>query len=227
MKKAALSWSGGKDGCMALDLMVKKGVKVECLLTTVPKELGRTFGHGEKQELIALQGEALGIPVRFIECTFEGYTDSFTAALKDVKKEYGLDMIAFGDLYLNGHREWGEKTADAAGLEASYPLWMKEEEAHSALETFAASGYKARVIRVRDEILGTEWLGREVDDSFARDIRNTDSCPMGEAGEYHTFVCDGPLFRKKVSFDTGEIIQLETTKRLELENFALMEKPNT
>lgn len=60
MKKAALSWSGGKDGCMALDLMVKKGIKVECLLTTVPKELGRTFGHGEKQELISLQGKLSG-----------------------------------------------------------------------------------------------------------------------------------------------------------------------
>ncbi|TYS65479.1 diphthine--ammonia ligase [Bacillus infantis] len=224
MKKAALSWSGGKDGCMALDLMVKKGIKVECLLTTVPKELGRTFGHGEKQELISLQGEALGIPVRFIECTFDGYTDSFVAALKEAKKEYGLDAIAFGDLYLDEHRDWGEKAAAAAGLEASYSLWMKKEEAPSALEAFTDSGYKAKVIRVRDEILATEWLGREVDASFARDIKDTGSCPMGEAGEYHTFVYDGPLFRKKVSFDTGEIIQLETTKRLELENFALKEK---
>ncbi|RYI30360.1 diphthine--ammonia ligase [Bacillus infantis] len=224
MKKAALSWSGGKDGCMALDLMVKKGIKVECLLTTVPKELGRTFGHGERQELISLQGEALGIPVRFIECTFDGYTDSFVAALKEAKKEYGLDAIAFGDLYLDEHRDWGEKAAAAAGLEASYPLWMKKEEAPSALEAFTDSGYKAKVIRIRDEILATEWLGREVDASFARDIKDTASCPMGEAGEYHTFVYDGPLFRKKVSFDTGEIIQLETTKRLELENFALKEK---
>jgi diphthine-ammonia ligase len=224
MKRAALSWSGGKDGCMALDKLVKEGVKVECLLTTVPKEMGRTFGHGEKRELILLQGEALDIPVRFIECTFEGYTDSFISALKVVKEEYGLNSIAFGDLYLDEHREWGEKAAAAAALEASYPLWMKEDEALAALEAFVDSGYKAKVIRVREDVLGDGWLGREVDESFARNIQHTASCPMGEAGEYHTFVYNGPLFRKEIGFHIGEIIQMETTRRLELEDFALKDK---
>ncbi|MFC5531132.1 hypothetical protein [Cohnella yongneupensis] len=42
-------------------------------------------------------------------------------------------------------------------------------------------------------------------------------CPMGEGGEYHTFVYDGPLFKQPVAVAAGEVRQLETTKRLELE----------
>ncbi|WP_369425955.1 hypothetical protein [Cytobacillus pseudoceanisediminis] len=48
-KKVVLSWSGGKDSCLALDVLIKQGYEVACLLTTVPKEIGRTFGHGEKR----------------------------------------------------------------------------------------------------------------------------------------------------------------------------------
>jgi diphthamide synthase (EF-2-diphthine--ammonia ligase) len=28
--------------------------------------------------------------------------------------------------------------------------------------------------------------------------------PAGEYGEYHTFVFDGPIFKKKVDFELGE-----------------------
>lgn len=223
-KKIALSWSGGKDGCMVLDLLVKKGYEVACLVTTVPVEIGRTFGHGEKTELIKLQGEALSIPVHFIECTFKGYTDSFVEALKEIKANHGISGIAFGDLYMDAHRDWGEKTAESAGVEAIYPLWMKEEEAPEALEAFVNSGYKAIVIRVRQDTLDQSWLGRQVDESFLKDILRENVCPMGEAGEYHTFVFDGPLFKQKIQVCKGKIIEHEHSYRLELENGELIRK---
>ncbi|TCP22133.1 uncharacterized protein (TIGR00290 family) [Scopulibacillus darangshiensis] len=223
-KKIALSWSGGKDGCLALDTLVKKGYDVACLVTTVPEETGRTFGHGEKVEMITLQSQALAIPVHFITCTFEGYTESFVSTIKSLKEQYHLSGIAFGDLYLDGHREWGEKVADASGLKPLYPLWMTEEDSADALKTFTNSGYKAVVIRVMEDALDDSWLGRPLDQSFVQDILGLPVCPMGEHGEYHTFVYNGPLFHQKIELTSESIITLETTKRLEFSGYNLVGK---
>ncbi|WP_404328710.1 diphthine--ammonia ligase [Mesobacillus maritimus] len=224
MKRLALSWSGGKDGCLALDVLVKQGIEVSCLVTTVPYEIGRTFGHGEKMEMIKLQGEALGIPVHFIECTFEEYTQRFVQDLMELKERHVLTGIAFGDLYFEPHREWGEKVASEAGLEAVYPLWMDEKSALNALKTFVDSGYKSTVIRVREDVLDDSWLGRRLDTFFLKDIQHHNVCPMGEAGEYHTYVYDGPLFKQKILLGQPVVVKLETTKKLEYRDYSLITK---
>ena len=223
MKRVALSWSGGKDGCLVLDVLKKQGMDVACLVTTVPMEIGRTFGHGEKIELIKLQGEALNIPVFFIECTFEEYTEAFVKEIKRLTEKLQLTGIAYGDLYFEPHREWGEKVAEEVGIDAIYPLWMEEKEAINGLADFVKSGYRATVIRVREDVLDESWLGRELDASFLQDIQSENSCPMGEAGEYHTFVYDGPLFNQKIQLEQSEVIQLETTKKLEFRRYSLLD----
>ncbi|WP_318184022.1 diphthine--ammonia ligase [Metabacillus idriensis] len=224
VKKIALSWSGGKDGCMALHKLIQQGHEIACLVTTVPAELGRTFGHGEKMEAIQFQSEALGIPVHFIECTFEGYTQSFIDALNHLKKKYSLTSAAFGDLYLDEHRSWGEKVTASAGVEALYPLWMEKKEAAQALLAFANSGYKAVIIRTQDDVLDETWLGKEIDQELIERMHSQPICPMGEAGEYHTFVFDGPLFKKTIELRFGEKLQMETTTRLELEDLTMISK---
>ena len=224
-KRVALSWSGGKDSCLALDVLIKQGVDVACFVTTVPEEIGRTFGHGEKTEMIRLQGEALEIPVEFISCTFENYSESFVEKMIELKRSYQLDGIAFGDLYLEGHREWGEELAKRAGIQAIYPLWMKEKgDVLSALETFVHSGYNGVVIKVRADVLDKSWLGRFLDQSFMDDISKLEICPMGESGEYHSFVYDGPLFKKKIFLAEATIIKLEASFKLEFGHFELLAK---
>ncbi|MFC5403521.1 hypothetical protein [Cohnella soli] len=217
-KKVALSWSGGKDSCMAMDKLARKGYEIACLVTTVPKEIGRTFGHGERTEAIMAQANALGIPVAFIACTFDTYTADYEARLKELATEFGFDAIAFGDLFLQEHRDWGMGVAEAVGIEALYPLWMAPGDTLAALRTFVDSGYRAIVIRTSDRVFAESWLGRELGVSFYEDISSLGPavCPMGEGGEYHTFVYDGPLFRRPVQFSKGAVVQLETTKRLEI-----------
>ncbi|WP_042348465.1 diphthine--ammonia ligase [Bacillus massiliigorillae] len=222
--KVALSWSGGKDACYTLHKLHEQGIEVVCLLTTIPKELNATFGHGEKREAIEAQGQALGIPVEWISCTFPTYTDDFIAKVKEVRNTYQITAIAYGDLYLDEHREWGEQVAKAAEIEALYPLWMKESDASTALQQFISSGYRAKMIRSMQEHFSKDDLGREINESFYQDLQNQSICPMGEKGEYHTFVYDGPLFQKKVIFTEGAVEELETTWRLHLEDISLMEK---
>ncbi|WP_409305680.1 diphthine--ammonia ligase [Peribacillus sp. SCS-155] len=218
MKNIALSWSGGKDACMALHRLKEQGYHISFLMTTLPPGMdGRSFGHGEKKDSIEKQGHALNIPVEFVYCSFDTYTDDFKQQLRKLKLKYGVDTVAFGDLYLDEHRVWGENVCNEVGLAAMYPLWMDKGESLRALEKFISSGYKAKIIKVIDAKLPQSWLGREVDEKFYLEIKDRDVCPMGESGEYHTFVYEGPLFREQLMIKLGGVRAFETSSRQEIQ----------
>ncbi|MEK5102563.1 diphthine--ammonia ligase [Cytobacillus sp. FSL M8-0252] len=215
MGKTALSWSGGKDACLVLDYLLANGISVEVLITTKQPSEKRTYGHGEKTNLLVKQSESLGIPIHFIDTDINNYTDRFVEELKQLKLKYDLEAIAFGDIYFTPHKDWGEKLASTVGLQAIYPLWRKKEEVDALLKSFIQRGYRAKVIRVRPDCLSDSWLGREIDDEFFQKIKLEEVCPMGEAGEYHSFVYDGPIFSKAVSLLTKETVLWEGSKKVD------------
>lgn len=199
MKKVALSFSGGKDSCLALYHLMKEGLEVVTLFTTVWKESQETMAHGEKLHRIEKQAEQLGIPVTFIETTFTSYKKDFVKKLKALKADLHIDTVAFGDIYLEGHREWGVNVAAEAGLTAYYPLWTERENVVAMLENFVDLGFKAEIIKVAEEKVSPQWVSHLLDDSFIQYVLQIENiCPMGESGEYHTFVYDGPIFHQPV-----------------------------
>lgn len=199
LQRVALSFSGGKDSCFALYYLLKEGLEVVSLFTTVWKEKKETVAHGERLIRIEKQAKQLSIPVTFIETDFDSYQEDFIKKLKELKKNKKIDTVAFGDIYIEGHRKWGEGVAEEAELAAYYPLWIKQENIVDMLRDFVHTGFKAEVIRVDTEKLPTSWIGRMLGESFIEDIlQYEDVCPMGESGEYHTFVYDGPIFNKPI-----------------------------
>ena len=66
---------------------------------------------------------------------------------------------------------------------------------------------KAVVITVKAEFLGKELLGRVIDKDFLVLMQKTKGVtPCGEAGEYHTLVVDGPVFKKRLDIVGSEIV---------------------
>ncbi|MBP1970553.1 uncharacterized protein (TIGR00290 family) [Virgibacillus natechei] len=194
-KKVALSFSGGKDSCLALYQLQEQNIDVACLVTTVWKRNQQTVAHDEKRDRIKDQAESFNIPVHFIETDFDTYKTDFVETLKELKRLFAIDGVAFGDIYLKGHREWGEEVAKEAELKAFYPLWSKKADALDLLREFVLLDFKAEVIKVDATKLPQEWVGRRLDEAFIQAIMQQDVCPMGESGEYHTTVFDGPVFR--------------------------------
>lgn len=79
------------------------------------------------------------------------------------------------------------------------PLWNEARE--KLLKEFIDLGFKAIVCSTNSEFLGKEWLGRQIDDDFIKDLKNLGNIDIcGEKGEYHTFVYDSPIFKKAVKF---------------------------
>ena len=67
-------------------------------------------------------------------------------------------------------------------------------------------GFRAIAVCVDPKKLSREFAGRELDESFFRDLPpGVDAC--GENGEFHTFVYDGPIFSSAIAVERGEVVE--------------------
>ena len=190
IKQGLVSWSGGKDSCLALWRAQQLGYKITHLLTALDETGVKTRSHGVSKSLILSQGKALGMHNEFISASWQNYEAEFIQKLVSLSNQNILYAI-FGDIDLAAHREWEEKVSLAANLESVLPLW--NENRLSLVQEFLSLGFKARVTCVDGRYLDESFVGREFDAQFIADLpEQVDAC--GENGEFHTFVYDGPNF---------------------------------
>lgn len=203
--KTFVSWSGGKDSALACyHAGQKHGVRVAYLLNMLSGNGTHSRSHHLSVAVLKLQAEAMGIPLMQRKVTWQGYEEEFKKALTFFKEE-GIEAGVFGDIDVREHRDWVERVCSGNGLNAVLPLWQRSRE--MLMEEFIFLGFKAVVVAVKLECIGSEWLGRVLDKDFIRDIKQLGTVDLcGENGEYHTFVYDGPLFKKPVVFAAGEKI---------------------
>ena len=199
MPEAFVSWSGGKDCCYAYHRAVSNNFKVRYLLNMVTEDAKVSRSHGLSADLLRVQGEAMGIPLVQQRTTHSAYKDEFIKALIAFRKE-GITTGIFGDIDFNEHREWIENVCTAGGMTPIFPLWQSDQE--QLISEFIDLGYESIVVAIKANLFGEEWLGRRVDSNFISDLRELGKTktvtPCGEAGEYHTYVIDGPLFGKRI-----------------------------
>ncbi len=193
---ALVSWSGGKDSCLAFWRAQSNGTDISLLITAMDESGAKSRSHGVPPQLLKAQAASLGIALEFYDTSWKTYEDKFIAMLRGAR-ERGIEQAIFGDIDLVPHREWEEKVCGAAGLEARLPLWG--EERRKLVDEFIAAGFKAVVVCVNGNYLSQNFVGRDFDAAFLADLPpGVDAC--GENGEFHTFVVDGPAFRHPVPF---------------------------
>jgi uncharacterized protein (TIGR00290 family) len=209
-ESVVLSWSGGKDSAMALHELLRAGeYEVTGLLTTVSDEFRRISHHGVREALLDEQARAIGIPLEKVYlpsgnsggCT----NDVYEAIMERVMTAYrarGVRTVAFGDLFLQDLREWRETNLAKAGMRGIFPVW-KRDTTQFARQTISL-GFKAYLTCVEGR-LGPGFVGRLYDEALLRKLRS-EIDPCGENGEFHSFVYDGPIFKRPVSVRVGEIV---------------------
>jgi diphthine-ammonia ligase len=189
---------------MSLDRVIKQGYHVVGLITMVSDEYKRTCAHGIPIDVIKMQAEALQIPITFNNSTPD-YENQLVNAFIDMKENQNVDMVIFGSLYEVGDRQWNEQAAEKAGLKSEFPLWIHSSEVNELVDEWMQLGYKAAICRVK-EGLGKSWVGTNLNSAFFTYAIDYGICPMGEMGEYHTFVLDGPLFNKRLELTNTDIV---------------------
>ncbi len=218
-----VSWSGGKDCCQAAFRAQQEGYHLRYLLNTVTQDAERSCSHGIAAKWVKLQAEALDIPILQVRTASDNYEAMFVAALRDLKKQ-GIETGIFGDIDFMPHLEWIEKTCAQAGVKAILPLWQKDQE--QIARDFIEAGFHSVVVAAQADLLGPEWLGREFDRGFLRDINtfNPKITACGEAGEFHTLVIDGPLFKKRLNIQEATKVKRDNHWFWDIQRCALENK---
>ena len=198
MTRAAISWSAGKDSCLAWLLAREQGLDVRTFLTMCEPD-GTSKSHALDPRLIEAQVQSIGGTWRAARVSPGEYACIFDAELVRLV-DSGHSHLVFGDIDLAAHRDWLEPACARAGLTAVFPLWGMGR-ADVALQIIAR-GIRARLVCVDTRWLTASFCGREYDAALLGDLP-PGVCPCGEGGEFHTFVFDAPGFAHPLPIING------------------------
>ena len=96
------------------------------------------------------------------------------------------------------------------------------------MQEFINAGFESVIITVKGDFFGEEMLGRTVDKDFVAHMeelaKTRDITPAGEAGEYHTLVIDGPMFKKRLEILESDKVEREGYWYLQVHKTILKDK---
>ena len=221
--KVVASWSGGKDSCFACYKAIQEGHDVSQLLIMMSDPSVSNF-HMIRSDMLDAQSQAIEIPIVKWTTTPDTYEQDFKKALLQMKAK-GVEGIVTGDVFDVALHEagWLDRICKEVGLTPVRPLWHRDTQ--QILEEFITAGFKATVVRVKTDVLGMDWLGKEINKEFFDDLLKLGTVdPCGEHGEFHTFVTDGPMFKKRIEILESEKTKLNSHGRLVIKRFEVKPK---
>lgn len=198
--RAAVSWSGGKDACLALVHATEQGLRCDTLLTMVDPD-GLSKSHALARGLLAAQAESMAARLLTVATDHKDYGTVFAATLRSLR-DGGTTHMVFGDIDLQAHRDWLEPVCRTAGIYAVFPLWGMSRRAVSA--DILARGIRATTVCVDTRWLDASFCGVAYDRAFL-DRLPEGVCPCGENGEFHTFAWDAPCFSQPLYCVNGRV----------------------
>ena len=206
--RVALSWSSGKDSAWSLHLLRQDpSVEVVALVTTLNEQFDRVAMHAVRRQLLELQAESVGVPLWAVPLPWPCSNEEYESRMRDLCTRAineGVEAMAFGDLFLTDIRAYREKQLAGTGLDPLFPVWRIPTG--DLARTMIASGLRAKITCIDPKVLPAEFAGRDFDTQFLADLPpGIDPC--GENGEFHSFVYDGPGFRKPIGVKVGEILE--------------------
>ena len=208
VEPVVVCWSGGKDSAMALGAVLgDPALRVASLLTVITADYDRVSLHGVRRSLLDRQAEALGLPLEVVSLAAGASEAEYEEAMRRLLERYkgqGVSRCVFGDLFLREVRERRERNLAKVGMSGLFPLWGRDSG--DLAREFIARGFRAILVNVEARRLDASFCGREFDGALLRDLA-PDVDPCGENGEFHTFVYDGPAFRRPVAVVRGTVVQ--------------------
>ena len=205
--KALIAWSSGKDSAWALHVVRQGGdYDVVGALTTVNRTFARVAMHGVRQQLLEMQIAAAGLKPVLVHiphpCTNDIYEQAMAEAVAQAKAD-GITHIIFGDLFLEDIRAYRVEKLKETGITPVFPLWLKPTDALA--RDMIAGGLQAHLATVDLKKLSADFAGRCFDDALLGDLPpGIDPC--GENGEFHSFVCAGPMLSRPIPVRVGETV---------------------
>lgn len=210
-----VSWSSGKDSAWALYTLRQQPEKydVRGIFSTVTKTFERVSIHSTPTWVLKQQAEKLRVPLYEIPipypCSYEIYEAAmrkFLAEVEALPEEMTASHFAYGDLFLEDIRAYREEKLSGTGFTPIFPIWG--ERTTLLAEKMIASGLRAIVTALNPTKVPADFAGRWFDAELLANLPDGVD-PLGENGEFHTCVVDGPMFSSPVAAKPGKIVQRE------------------
>lgn len=207
-KKALISWSSGKDSAWALHVLRQSGeYEIAGLLTTMNAAFDRVAMHGTRRAVVEVQAEAAGLPLRVVPLPWPCSNEQYEAAMREECARAvadGIEVMAFGDLFLEDVRAYREEKLAGTGLTPVFPLWGIPTD--ELVRQMLGAGLRARVVCLDPKKLPREFAGRDLDEEALAAM--PEGCdPCAERGEFHTVAYAGPMFREAIAVESGEVVE--------------------
>lgn len=119
----AISWSGGKDSCLALHLAKDNGDTPLVLLSMMDESGNYSRSNGVHESVLEAQAESLELVIEFVSTSWGDYQAKLTDKLKSLRKKFQIEGVVFGDIGTPLHREFNEHICREANLVPVMPLW--------------------------------------------------------------------------------------------------------
>lgn len=205
MERLLLSWSGGKDSALALyEILKSQSYQITSLLTTVTLPYDRVSMHGFRRILLERQAASLGFPLEIVFISANASNEEYESQMAEVLTRYkstGINRVAFGDIFLEDLRKYRQEKLALLAMEPIFPIWKRDTRELSL--SLSSLGFEAITTCIDTQVLDKKFVGRLIDADFLSELpQSVDSC--GENGEYHSFVYDGPIFKKRIHFKIGK-----------------------
>lgn len=195
MGRTLLSWSGGKDAAVALEVLRAAGTPPDGLVTTFAGDPATVSHQGVERALLERQAAAVGLPLVAVQLPDPCPNDAYVAALAEAFAGVDdLEAVHFGDLHLADLRAWRTEQLASLGVEARFPLWGTDTG--QLARRLVADRWSVTVVTVDTTQLDASFCGRAYDAAFLADLP-AEVDPAGEGGEFHTFVTSGPVLRHR------------------------------
>ncbi|WP_052158679.1 diphthine--ammonia ligase [Halobacillus sp. BBL2006] len=199
MKPVIVSWSGGKDSALALKkVMEDKQVDVKGLFSTISEQSSRLPIHEVGGKWIQQQAESIGLPLFLIEMQDLATNEQYEGKLRDQFEQWkqdGIYTIVYADLFLEDIKKYRDQMLSRYQMEGYYPLW--ETDTEKAANNFISKGFQAIVTTVDTEKVPEKLVGHHYNQEFLKQLpAYVDPC--GENGEFHTYVYNGPNFKRSI-----------------------------
>jgi uncharacterized protein (TIGR00290 family) len=223
LKKAVVSWTGGKDCALALYEAKELGYEIVALVTFTPKN-AKFLAH--PLQLMKYQAKAMGFVHDIVEIA-EPYKESYKKAIKLLRKKYKIDAIVTGDIAEVGScTNWMQECSESTGVSILRPLWHRDR--NEIVNKLIDCKFEVIFSGVKEPWFTADWVGVRLDNKILDRLKalhtetGLDIC--GENGEYHTQVLDGPLFRKSIKIDSYLKQTKDSLSYIDIQKMTLRDK---
>jgi len=202
MRRAVALYTGGKDSHYAIIKALESGIMITCLIIVRADREDSWMFHTVNVDQSILHAKLMGIP--YLTLRVSGIKELEVKELKEALRDKALmhtDKVQYlvtGAVASKYQKNRVDMLAKELGLEHYAPLWGANQD---KLFLEEASTLSFLITAVQAYGLNSELLGRPITRGLAEKLlsrfKRYSISPVGEGGEFETFVISSPLFKGK------------------------------